>query len=342
MGLKLNLALQGGGAHGAYSWGVLDRLLEEEDIDLEGVSGTSAGAINAVVLADGLMKGGRAGAKENLASFWKKIADAGSVTPFGAFSHVPISQEWMTNLWVYPWLRTLTTFFSPYQMNPAGYHPMRSLLEESIDFKRVRKCDKISLYITATQVNNGQPAVFDSSQLTTEHVLASTALPWLFQAVEIKGKHYWDGGYIGNPALWPLIYECNSRDILLVKINPLEIKDSPPREGIDILNRISDISFNSSLIAEMRAIHFVQKLVRDGQLKDSRYKDMNIHMVERPDEMDEYEVATKFTVDMGFFEELRALGYKACDKWLKKHKACINKCSSLDIEKHFLQSSQPI
>lgn len=336
MGLTLNLALQGGGAHGAYTCGVLERLLDEPDITIEGVSGTSAGAINAALLAQGLTEGGPAHAKEVLASFWTDMAQYDVFSPLYPFSLNPFMRLW--NLDANPffeWTRALSMIFSPYMLNPFDVNPLRDMLEERINMDDVRACTCVKLFVTATRVSDGHPRIFRNEEITTETLLASACLPYMYRAVEIDGEAYWDGGYTGNPAIWPLIYHCESRDVLLVQINPVRRRERVPLTGNEIMNRLNEITFNSNLIGEMRAIDFVRKLIREGKLSAGDYKDMRMHMIHRPEEMMRLNGSSKLNVSGRFFRYLRGLGRQACDEWLEKHKRDIGVRSALDINNVF-------
>ena len=223
---RVSLALQGGSAHGAFTWGVLDRLLEEPHIEVEGVSATSAGAMNAAVMAHGLTTGGRKGAREALEEFWLGVARISA--PLGALQLFEL----------------VSRFLSPYQLNPFNYNPLRQLIRQVIDFERLRQGSAIKLFLPATNVRTGKIKVFTDKEITADCVLASACLPFLYQAVEVDGEHYWDGGYMGNPALFPLIYSCQSRDILIVHVNPIERPDRPT-SAREIMNRVNEISFSS-------------------------------------------------------------------------------------------------
>ena len=335
--LKLNLALQGGGAHGAFTWGVLDRLLEEEDIEIIGISGTSAGAMNAAVLVEGYAENGRQGAKDQLRAFWEEISGASRF--FGADLHSPFGQ--MAQAFqpdfsaMYTMFDMLTRTFSPYETNPLNLNPMRGVLEKIIDFQRLRNHSSMHLFVTATNVETGQARIFTSKEMHVDVLLASACLPFLFQAVEIDGVPYWDGGYMGNPSIWPLFYKTRCNDILLVQINPID-RVGTPKKSIDIINRLNEISFNSSLLAEMRAIHFVKDLIHEGKLKDNDYHDVNMHMVAPPADLHEMTASSKMNANWEFFSFLHDTGRTRMEEWLKQHKAHIGKESTLNIAKTFL------
>jgi NTE family protein len=307
----VNLALQGGGAHGAFTWGVLDRLMEEPRIEIEGVSATSAGAMNATVMAHGLTIGGRKGAREALEEFWHDIA---RVSPsFGALQ----------------WFEMMSRFLSPYELNPSNYNPLRQLILR-IDFERLRQGSAIKLFLSATNVRTGKIKVFTEKEITADCVLASACLPFLYQAVEIDGEYYWDGGYMGNPALFPLIYSCQSRDILIVHVNPLERPDKPT-SAREIMNRMNEISFNSSLMREMRAVAFVTKLIDDGKLNQNDAKRLLIHSITADDVMRGLGAASKLNADAGFLRELRALGRERAQAWINEHFDDVGSRSTVDI-----------
>lgn len=332
----LNLALQGGGSHGAYTWGVLDRLLAEERLHIEGVSGTSAGAMNAAVMAGGYAIGGRSGARELLATFWRSISEIGAFTPFQKSPLERILTGWNLD-WspVYHYFDVLSRVLSPYDLNPLNVNPLRALMEELLDLEALRATSAIKLFISATHVASGQARVFSCHEITTDVLLASTCIPFLFQAVEIDGEHYWDGGYMGNPAIWPLIYHCESSDVALVQINPIHRDDVPKNAG-DIINRLNEITFNSSLIAEMRAIDFVKRLIAEGRVEKGRYKDMNIHLIYSPEEMKSLNASSKMNAGWDFFQHLFGMGQDAADRWLNDNFDDIGVKSTIDIREKFL------
>ena len=284
---SINLALQGGGAHGAFTWGVLDRLLEDERIAFEGISATSAGAINAAVFACGLAEGGRAGrqtrARQTLAPHRSsQLADPAAAEPCRSAPDGNHSLELSPAFMLFD---LVTRLFSPYQFNPFNYNPLRQVLTETVDFEALRSghCP-VKLFLSATNVRTGKIKVFENDEIGPDAVLASACLPLMFQAVEIDGEHYWDGGYMGNPAIFPLIYGCDSRDVVIVHINPLE-RAKLPTTATEIINRINEISFNSSLMREMRAIAFVTELIDDGKICGNSMKRMLIHGIDAADVM---------------------------------------------------------
>ena len=253
---RINLALQGGGAHGAYTWGVLDRLLEEDRLEVEAISGTSAGAMNAAVFADGMGRGGRPEARRALEAFWRNISQAAQYGPLQPTPFDRYANGWnLDHSAAFVAFDLLTRMLSPYQLNPTNYNPLRNVLEKSVDFKRLEGCRAVKLFISASNVKTGKVRVFKSGEITPDVLLASACLPFLFQAVTIDGDPYWDGGYMGNPAIFPLIYGAEAADVLIVQVNPLG-SDRVPTTAPEIMNRLNEISFNSSLMREMRAIAF--------------------------------------------------------------------------------------
>lgn len=333
---KVNLALQGGGALGAYTWGVLDRLLEDPHLEIDSISGTSAGAMNGAVLVDGYAKGGRDGAREALKNFWENISKFGAFSPL---QHLPFQQ--MFKSWNMDWSPTYALFdlvtrvLSPYQTNPLNINPLRDAVAKSIDFHNLRNAKSIQLFVAATSVTTGQPRIFSHNELTVDAIMASACLPFLYQAVEIDGDAYWDGGYVGNPSIWPLTYHSKTSDVIVVEVNPI-VRPSIPRDGKDIINRLNEISFNTSLIAEMRSINFVNRLINANHLNNPNYRKLNVHLISSPKEMLKMNASSKFNVSWDFFEFLHNLGRNAADHWIEKNFSCIGVKSSVDIEKVFL------
>jgi len=334
---KLNLALQGGGSHGAYTWCILDRLMEEKDIDIHAISGTSAGAMNAVVFTDGYRKGGREGAKESLYNFWHSVGEMGVfVNPNTQTPLEHLTEGWnIDSSFGFLWFEALTRMFSPYQLNPLNINPLRKFLADFIDWDCINKGGDIHLFITATSVTTGRARVFTSAEITEDVLMASACIPFMFQAVEIDGEPYWDGGYMGNPSIWPLIYKTDVNDVLLLQINPI-IREGTPKTIHEILNRMNEITFNSSLIAEMRAINFVADLVENNRLDDDRYRKMHMHMIEAPDATYGLNASSKVNTDWNFLQFLHGLGREKADTWISKHKADIGRKSSLNIPEVFL------
>jgi NTE family protein len=333
---RVNLALQGGGAHGAYTWGVLDRLLEDERLEIDGISGTSAGAMNAAVLAYGHGEGGRPGARAALERFWRQISKAGETSPLKATPWDRYLSGWRLDLSpAYVAFDFLSRLLSPYQFNPFNLNPLRDVLESVIDFDALRRHAEIKLYVSATNVKTGKVRVFGCEEMTPQALLASACLPFLFQAVEIDGLQYWDGGYMGNPSLFPLIYNCASRDVIIVQVNPLTC-DEVPTSAREILDRVNEISFNSTLMREMRAVAFVTDLLDRGHLADTGYKRMLVHWIDAEAEMKGLGVASKLNADWDFLCHLKAIGRRTAEAWLDRHFDSIGQASSVDIKEKFL------
>lgn len=345
----INLALQGGGAHGAYAWGVIDRLLEDGRIKFEGISGTSAGSMNAVVTAYGSHTGGRGGARAALYHFWKQISQAGAIySPLKQTPWEYIQRHWrgdwnMDQSMVYQMFDIATRMLSPYQFNPLNFNPLRTVLETAVDFDELERCQTTKLFLSATNVRTGKVRVFKTEEITADVVMASACLPMLFQAVKIGHDHYWDGGYMGNPALFPLIYHTHSRDVLVVHINPIE-RQQLPTDSADIMNRLNEINFNSSLLKEMRAIAFVNKLIEQDWLKEEhkgKLKHLIMHSIRADDVLCDLSVASKFNTDWHFLLYLRDLGRDEGDKWLRKNFTSIGRRSTVDLHAEFLDLGTP-
>ncbi len=333
---RINLALQGGGAHGAYTWGVLDRLLEDERLEVEAISGTSAGAMNAAVFADGLGRGGRGEAKRALAAFWANISEAARTGPLQPTPFDQFASGWnLDHSAAFVAFDMLTRMLSPYQLNPMNLNPLRGALEKSVDFKRLEECRKVKLFISATNVKTGKVRVFQSGEITPDVLLASACLPFLFQAVSIDGDPYWDGGYMGNPAIFPLIYGSTSPDVVIVQINPLGC-DRVPTTATEIMNRVNEISFNSSLMREMRAISFVTDLVDEGKLDSHSYKRINVHWIEAEQQMKGLGVSSKLNARMDFLLYLKEIGREVASRWIDANFDAIGERSTIDIKEKFL------
>ena len=332
---SINLALQGGGAHGAFGWGVMDKFLEDGRINIEGISGTSAGSMNAVVYAYGKLKGDD-GARQALHDFWKGISDAGQKfkMPKMPWDALMPSENPMAGL-----MKSMMGMFSPYQLNPMNYNPLREVLEKQVDFDELHKNQHVTkLFICATNVRTGKVKIFDTHQVTPDVILASACLPQVFQAVEIDGEHYWDGGYMGNPVLYPLFYYTKSRDVVILHINPIE-RPGIPKTAADIANRLNEITFNSSLIKELRSVIFVQKLLDDGWIKDEfrdKLKNVLIHSVRADNAMSDLSSASKMNSEWGFLTMLRDRGRALAGEWLQQNFEHLNVRSSVDMRKEFL------
>lgn len=337
---RINLALQGGGAHGAFAWGVLDKLLEDGRLEISAMSATSAGAMNAVVMAYGVSLGGRQGAREKLAEFWSEISRVGAI-------YSPVrTMPWERWLQAYGYqsqysptymaFQAMTHLFSPYQLNPFDINPLKDVLLDVVDFDRLSHCNRATrIFLSATNVRTGKIRVFSNPELSVQAVLASACLPYIFKAVEIDGEAYWDGGFMGNPAIFPLIYDNGPRDVVIIHINPIE-RERLPRSAPEIFDRINEISFNSSLMREMRTIEFVTRLIDEGALDGNKYSRMRVHSIRDDAEMTQLGVATKLNPDWEFLCRLRDAGRLRATEWLAENFDDVGRHSTVDLANVFL------
>ena len=329
--VEVDLALQGGGSHGAFTWGVLDRLLEEPWLRFIGISGTSAGAMNAAVMVAGHAAGGTAGARAALEAFWRRVSEAARLSPFQRGPLDILLGRWTLDYSpMFVAMDLASRLFSPYDLNPGGLNPLRDVLADSIDFGQLAKAP-IKLFITATNVHTGRGRVFRNAEVTPDVMLASACLPTLFQAVEIDGEPYWDGGYSGNPTLTPLVRECDASDTIIVPINPIE-RPGTPRTARDILNRLNEISFNSPAIKELRMIALLQQAADPGSGEGAIWASMRIHRV-RNDVMVELGYSSKLNAEWDFLAMLRDRGRAAADEFLAEHGHDLGKRSTMDLSK---------
>jgi NTE family protein len=330
----VNLALQGGGSHGAYTWGVLDALAEDTRIEISAISGASAGTMNAIVFASGMCEGGRETAREKLEAFWLSVSSEGSLAPFQRkWVNSALSAWggfWPGSRWLDAWTDAVSGIFSPYEFNPLNINPLRVHLEQVVDFGRLRASDGLKLFVAATNVRTGRGAIFRRDILTADHAMASACLPDLFQAVIIEGEPYWDGGYAGNPPLYPLFYETECRDAIIVQINPIE-RNETPRLPEEIENRANEITFNASLLAELRAADFVARLIRSGVLKSHQYREERLHRIGGAGRLEAFNAATKNDVSWPFLQQLRDLGRAEAKEWLAANFDKIGVESTLDM-----------
>lgn len=330
---QINLALQGGGAHGAFTWGVLDKLLDEDRLDIEGITGSSAGAINGALMISGYANGGVQGAKTALRKFWTEIAQDGAYSPIQRNFWDKFTGQWSLDANPgFMFLDILSHMVSPYDLNPLNLNPFNDLLEEIIDFEAIRKCKEFKIFVAATNVLTGKIRIFEQHEITAKVLLASACLPQIYQAVEIDGIPYWDGGYMGNPALYPLFYKAACADILLVSINPIE-RNETPKTAREIQNRLNEITFNATLLRELRAIDFVSKLVDEGKISKDKYKSIKLHQIEADDEIRPLSASSKMNVEMDFLEHLFKLGNQKANSWLEKNYNDIGKKSTVDLKK---------
>jgi len=332
---RINLALQGGGAHGAFTWGVLDHLLEDGRLAIEGISGTSAGAVNAVMLADGLRRGGTEEARKRLADFWRAASLGGDLPAVQRavltrlFSLLPSDGSPTQN-----WLTAWSQYLSPYDLNPLNINPLKDLVERFVDFDGLR-ADSRQIYIAATNVQTGRLHIFPHEKISAEAVMASACLPAVFRAVEIDGVPYWDGGYLGNPVLYPFFRSTGIEDVLIVQINPL-VRKKVPRTNREIVSRVQEISFNSSLLVELRSVAFVNRLIDQGRLPHgtgaNEYRRIKVHRIVLEGLGERFSSATKLRNDYESFELLRKLGQRSARRFLDAHFDDIGVQSSVDLQ----------
>jgi NTE family protein len=326
----IDIALQGGGSHGAFSWGVLDRLLEEPWLRIEGISGTSAGAMNAAVLVHGHQIGGVEGARAALEAFWRRVSASARFSPFQRGPMDILLGRWtLDSSPIYVAMDLMSRLVSPYDVNPRGVNPLRDMLAELIDF-HVLAQSPIHLFITATNVRTGRGKVFKNADITPDVLLASACLPTMFQAIEIDGESYWDGGYSGNPTLSTLIRETKAQDTILVPINPIE-RLPPPRTASEILNRLNEVSFNAVVLKELKMMALLRKVADPGDGEGRLWASMRIHLV-RNDIMSELGASSKLNAEWAFFEYLHKEGRKAAQAFLETHGQDIGKRSTLDLD----------
>ena len=325
----IDLALQGGGAHGAFTWGVLDRLLEESWLRIEGISGTSAGAMNAAVLVDGYAKGGPQRARTQLEHFWSKVSDAAALSPFRRSPLDILLGRWTLDTSpLFLAFDLMARIISPYDLNPRGVNPLCQILNECVDFERLVSAP-IKLFVTATNVRTGRGRVFRNGELTPDVLLASGCLPTLFQAIEIDGEAYWDGGFAGNPTITPLVRECASQDTILVQVNPVE-RPGTPRTAQDIVNRVNEVSFNATLLKELRMIALLRQVSSAGNSEGARWAGMRMHRIASP-MMTELGYSSKLNAEWAFLTMLRDEGRKCADAFIDAHGADLGKQSTLDL-----------
>jgi NTE family protein len=331
---RINLALQGGGAHGAFTWGVIDELLHDDRIEIEGMSGTSAGAVNAVMAADGLARGGPEEARKRLSDFWRAASRDGDMSKLNRaiadrlFSLIPIAVTPFQ-----PWIDAMSRNLSPYDLNPLNINPLKDLIVRFVDFDAVRGSG-MPLFIAATNVQTGRLRVFPRDKIDADAVMASAALPYVFRAVEIDGVPYWDGGYTANPPIYPFFRTTATEDVLVVQINPV-IRAATPHSSQEITNRVNEITFNASLVAEYRAIDFVRRLIDEGALKrgtgPGEYRRINVHRIDLGFIGKKLTADSRLNIDFDFFEMLHRAGRRAARRFLDAHFDDIGVKSTIDL-----------
>jgi NTE family protein len=326
----VDFALQGGGAHGAFTWGVLDRLLEEPWLRIDGISGTSAGAMNAAVLVDGYVKNGANGARAALENFWQRVSQAAVLSPLRRTPLDVLLGRWtLDHSPVFVAMDLMARLFSPYDVGLGGANPLRNILAETVNFARLVQAP-IKLFVTATNVRTGRGRVFRNGEITPDVLLASACLPTLFQAIEIDGESYWDGGYSGNPTITPLVRECNSKDTILIQINPVE-RPGLPRAARDILNRLNEVSFNAVLLKELRMIALLRHVAQPDNSESAKWADMRIHRI-FSEVMIELGYSSKLNAEWEFLCMLRDEGRRAGDAFLNAHHDDLGRRSTFDLD----------
>jgi NTE family protein len=328
--VRIDLALQGGGSHGAFTWGVLDRLLEERWLRIDAISGTSAGAMNAAVLVSGFIEGGAEGARNALDIYWQRVAASARFSPIQRSMLDRLMKRWSLDTSPgYQIMDLLSRVVSPYDLNPFGHNPIRSILEQSIDFTHLGEAP-IKLFITATNVHSGRGRIFRNREITPEVLLASACLPTMFQAIEIDGEAYWDGGYAGNPTISPLVRESEANDVILVQINPRERRETP-RSANEILNRVNEISFNAPLMKELRMIALLREAADPGTGEGRRWAGMRTHRI-LTDKLAEFGASSKLNAEASFLELLKDEGRKTAHEFLTAHGEDLGKRSTADLD----------
>jgi NTE family protein len=326
----IDLALQGGGSHGAFTWGVLDRLLEETGLRIDAISGTSAGAMNAAVLADGYVAGGADGARKALDAYWERVAKAATFSPFQRTPMDRLAGRWSLDFSpAFIAMDLMSRVFSPYDLNPQGVNPLTEILDQSIDFKRLAR-SPIKLFVTATNVRTGRGRIFRNAEITSDVLLASACLPTVFQAVEIEGEPYWDGGFAGNPTITPLVRESDAEDSILVQINPRE-RPGTPRTASEILNRLNEVSFNATLMKELRMIALMRQVADPGTGEGARWSNMRTHRI-MTEMMVELGYSSKLNAEWEFLCMLREEGRRCATEFLDRHLEDVGRRSTADID----------
>lgn len=330
--LTLNLALQGGGAHGAFTWGMLDRLLQQDDVRFDAISGTSAGAMNAVLLAAGWQQGGRDGARELLSRFWHGLMLPGPLDPAG------LGQHWSL------WWRDMTKHLSPYDLNPFDINPLRHLLEELIDFEQLRRASPCRLFIAATEVDSGRLRLFREQELTADHLLASACLPELYQAVEIDGVAHWDGGFVGNPVVYPLVFDSAAADLLLLLLHPRR-QSGAPTSAQAIADRVAELGFQTTFMREMHALAVMRRRLRGRPWlwgrTERRVRRLRLHLVDPDERLSSLHRSSKLDTRRSFLLALYQRGAARMEEWLATHGRLLGRRGSCDLETEFLCTPTP-
>lgn len=333
---KISLALQGGGSHGAFTWGVLDYLLSKKDVEFCSISGTSAGAMNAVVLAQGLQSGGKEGARKALKAFWEDISSSAESSPIKTGLIEKSMGSWNVDFTPgFVFFDLMSRVMSPYQINPLGYNPLEEVIKKHIDFDKVNKCNKVKLFIAATNVKTGRVKIFEREQLTLDKLLASACIPTMFHAVEVDGEYFWDGGFSGNPPLFPFFGSDTCSDVVVVQINP-QVKHDVPKTSSEINNRINEITFNQSLLKEFKFIDFVDRIIQEIPEAKSKYKKLNLHSISDDVNLPRLGASSKLNAESDFIKYLFDLGQKSAEKWDLENFGQVGKNSTIDLNSMFI------
>ncbi len=334
---KVSIALQGGGSHGAFSWGVMDRILEDGRFEIEGLTGTSAGGMNAVAIAQGLMKGGNQAARDELKVFWQKISDSGKNSPLNHRGPIDkaLGKYTMYHSPGFVIFDYLSRMFSPYELNPLQIDPLKDVIASSFDFDALRKFKDVKVYLCATHVKTGKLRIFGLDEMKVESLQATACLPTIHNAVKVDGEYYWDGGFIGNPVFFPLIYDCESPDIILIQLNPT-VREKIPTTAREIGDRLNEITNNASVVREMRAISFISDLIDDGKLDKNETKRVFMHLIEDEDTFTELGWSSKLNTEWDFFMHLFEKGRAAADKWIKENYEHVGKKTTAPLREHFV------
>ena len=331
---KISLALQGSGTHGAFTWGVLDSFLASDLFEIDAISATSSGGMNAAAMLQGFMENGTDGARDSLSAFWNKLSETNYVNPFIMPPIIDKKEEQynLQNNVFYQAIAQLKDIFSPYQTNPQNHNSLKDLINEFFHIDTLKKANQFKLFLGATHVKSGKLKIFNTSQISMNVILASACMPTLFQAVEIENEFYWDGGFVGNPPIYPLIYDADATDIVVVKLNP-QYRDKLPYTTHEIANRHQEITYNACLMREMRAINLITKLIDEGKIKDNTLKRLNMHVVQNEAFFQKLEMSSSFNTNKDFLYELYQEGFKTAQKWIEENYENIGKKSTYDLEK---------
>lgn len=328
---KINVALQGGGAHGAFTWGVLSTLLKCDRVSIDGVTGTSAGAMNAAVMMTGYMRGGEEGACEALEAFWRDVSQAAQFSPFRRTPLDVLTGNWSLDFSpAYLAFDMASRVISPSVVNPFGSNPLEFIVAKHVDFTLLENCTDLKLFVAATNVHTGRVRIFPHKELTMDSLLASACIPDVFKPILIDGTPYWDGGFMGNPPLFPLFYETDTADTLIVQINPIVRKETP-LNAREIVNRVNEITFNASLLKEIRAVRFVTRLIEDGKLDPEEYMRVRLHRIASPD-LQPLSASSKMNAEWEFLMHLYKIGETTAEEWLDAHYDDIGERDSIDLD----------